>query len=235
MSLLFERSTLVWSDDALKQQLAQCANHLSILHCQQVDTNLLCAVLCQQLRTLILENDAIQNLQAISEYLLSNQHLQHLSLKRNMIKDADLQPLALSLRDHAALKCLNLGFNQITTAGTAILCDALQYNTCLQEVILIGNKIDDGKYLSMLQTPKLDLWTNPIGATGIQSLLKHPVTLVWPKCSFFLLICLLGGTKYWEGQNWRRRSTVHCTSVARKLHIEHVWAALIPFDNIGLI
>lgn len=97
-----------------------------------------------------------EGISILSNYLINNQHLQHLSLESNLIGEQGCFPLGVLLRNNKHLISLIIGGNNIGDNGAIEISESLKINQTLQNLVLVNNNITQSTLISFIETLKLN-------------------------------------------------------------------------------
>lgn len=92
----------------------------------------------------------------ISNFLIQNNHLQHLSLESNSIGDIGCISLANMLQKNNTLISLIIGGNNIGDAGIIEISKSLRSNCSLKNLVLVNNNFSHSCISSITETLKLN-------------------------------------------------------------------------------
>lgn len=97
-----------------------------------------------------------EGIRILSNYLINDQHLQHLSLESNHFGDQGCFPLGAMLRNNNHLISLIIGGNNIGDHGAIEISESLRINQTLQNLVLVNNNITQSTLVSFIDTLKLN-------------------------------------------------------------------------------
>lgn len=92
----------------------------------------------------------------ISNFLIWNSHLQHLSLESNFIGDIGCVSLANMLQKNSTLVSLIIGGNSIGDMGIIEISNSLRSNRSLKNLVLVNNSLSQLSISSIIETLKLN-------------------------------------------------------------------------------
>ena len=92
----------------------------------------------------------------ISNFLIINNHLQHLSLESNFIGDIGCVSLANMLQKNSTLISLIIGGNNIGDMGIIEISNSLRTNSSLKNLVLVNNSFSYLSMSSIIKTLKLN-------------------------------------------------------------------------------
>lgn len=92
----------------------------------------------------------------ISNFLILNNHLQHLSLESNYIGDIGCVSLADMLQKNSTLVSLIIGGNSIGDMGIIEISNSLRSNSSLKNLVLVNNSLSQLSMSSIIETLKIN-------------------------------------------------------------------------------